>query len=247
VVFRGWQHTSLIEYPGRIATVLFAGGCSLRCPWCYNPALALGRADEGGIEEDAVLARLAGSRKLYQAVVVTGGEPCLSPGLEGFLRRTRHLGLLAGLETNGTRPRVLARLLEQGLLDYVALDIKAPPDAGAYARATGADTDGVVEQVSASLSLLIDSAVEAELRTTVVPGIHGREELLAIAAWLAAAGWPVGGAARAADAPRRRWVLQQFVPGRTLDPKLAAAAPCERELLEAVAAQAGPGVELRGI
>jgi pyruvate formate lyase activating enzyme len=245
VVFRGWQRTSLIEFPGRIATVLFTGGCNLRCPWCYNPDLALGRAGEGGIEEEQVLARLAGSRKLYQAVVVTGGEPCLSPGLEDFLRRTRDLGLLAGLETNGTRPRVLARLLEQGLLDYVALDVKAPPDAALYARATGGDSRGVVEQVSESLSLLVASTVEAELRTTVVPGIHGREELLAIAAWLAAAGWPVGGAPRAA-APRRSWVLQPFVPGRTLDPKLAAAGPPPRELLEAVAAEAGPGVELRG-
>ncbi len=247
MVFRGWQKTSLIEYPGRVATVLFTGGCTLRCPWCYNPELALGRAGEGEIEEEEVLARLSGSRKLYQAVVVTGGEPCLSPGLEDFLRRTRDLGLLAGLETNGTRSGVLARLLEQGLLDYVALDIKAPPDAASYARATGAASDGVVEQVSASLSLLIAAAVEAELRTTVVPGLHGREELLAIAAWLSAAGWPVGGAARAAGAPRRRWVLQPFVPGRTLDPKLAAAAPCPRELLEEVAAEVGPGVELRGV
>ena len=154
VVFRGWQKTSLIEFPGRIATVLFVGGCNLRCPWCYNPDLALGRAGEGGIEEAQVLAHLEGSRKLYQAVVVTGGEPCSSPGLEGFLRKVRELGLLAGLETNGTHPGVLARLLEQRLLDYVAVDIKAPPDAELYGRVTGAAMPDVVERVSASLRLL---------------------------------------------------------------------------------------------
>ncbi len=246
MVFRGWQKTSLIEYPGRIATVLFVGGCNLRCPWCYNPELALGRTGEGGIEEEEVLAHLAASRKLYQAVVVTGGEPCLSPGLEDFLRRIKGFGLLAGLETNGTRPRVLARLLEQGLLDYVALDIKAPPDADSYRRAAGVPSADVVEQVCASLSLLIAAAVEAELRTTVVRGLHGRRELLAIAAWLSAAGWPVGAARRDGGA-RRRWVLQQFVPGRALDPELARAAPCPRELLESVAAEVGAGVELRGV
>jgi pyruvate formate lyase activating enzyme len=251
VVFRGWQKTSLIEVPGRIATVLFVGGCNLRCPWCHNPELALGRAGDGGIEEEQVIAHLERSRKWCQAVAVTGGEPCLSPGLEGFLRRVRALGLLAALETNGTRPQVLARLLEQGLLDYVALDVKAPRDAALYGRATGAVLPDVVEQVCASLRLLAASDVEVELRTTAVPGLHGRAELLAVAQWLRSlGGLPAPGdaapqAAVARAAASRRWVLQPFIPRRTLDPSLSSLPPFSRQVLEDVAREVGAGVEVR--
>lgn len=225
--------------------MLFVGGCNLRCPWCYNPELALGRSGEGGIEEAEVLAHLADRRKLYQAAVVTGGEPCLSPGLEGFLRAVRELGLLAGLETNGTQPQVLARLLEQRLLDYVAVDVKAPPDAALYGRAAGVGSADLVERVSASLRLLAAADVEAELRTTVVPGLHGRGELLAIAQWLRAVGWLAGSGERGPGGRPRHWVLQSFVPGRSLDPALGSLPPCPRQLLESVAREAGPGVELR--
>ena len=240
-MFRGWQKTSLIEVRGRIATVLFVGGCNLRCPWCYNPDLALGRAGEGGIEEAQVLAHLERSRKWCQAVAVTGGEPCLSPGLESFLRKVRELGLIAALETNGTHPQVLARLLEQRLLDYVAVDVKAPPDAELYGRASGVKSPDVVGRVGSSLRMLAAADVEAELRTTAVPGLHGREELLAIGQWLRSSGWlpPPAGC-------RRRWVLQPFAPGRSLDPAFASLRPYPRDLLEEVAHQVGPGAEVRG-
>ncbi len=243
MVFQGWQKTSLIEFPGRIATVLFVSGCNLRCPWCYNPQLALGRAGEGAIGEAQVLAYLDGNRKLHEAVVVTGGEPCLSCGLESFLRKVRERGLLTGLETNGTHPQTLARLLEQRLLDHVALDVKAPADAELYSRATGVPSADLVERVSASLRLLACAAVDGELRTTVVPGLHGREELMAIAAWLRSAGWPGGD--RGAGRPARRWVLQPFVGGRTLAPAVSTEPSCSRELLERLARGLGEGVEVR--
>ncbi len=207
--FRGWQPTSLIEYPGRVSTVLFCGGCNFRCPFCYNAELVLAPGRLPPVEPDRVLAFLRSRRKLYQAVVVTGGEPLLQEGLPGFLAAVRGMGLRCGLETNGSRPERLRELLAEGLLDFVGMDVKAPLEPGAYGRAAGLparEAAACVEAVGRSLDLLLAGAVETEFRTTVVGGLHTGEDILSIGRRLRGA---------------RRYVLQRFQPEKTLEQELA--------------------------
>jgi len=224
VTFKGWQKTSLIEYPGQVATVLFAGGCNFRCPFCYNPALVLAPQDIPDLDGGAVLSWLSARRRLYQAVVVSGGEPTLAPGLPDFLRRVGELGLLRGLQTNGSRPEVLGALLDGALLEYVAMDVKAPLRREAYLPAAGLGQEdaGVLERVGESLALLGQARVEVELRCTAVPGLHSAEDLLELASRLRGAA---------------RFALQAFRPGNTLSPRLSEAGPYPEHTLRAVAEQ----------
>jgi pyruvate formate lyase activating enzyme len=235
VTFKGWQKTSLIEYPGKVATVVFAGGCSFRCPYCYNSGLVLAPGEIPDLDGEVVLSYLSGSRRLYQAVMVSGGEPTLSPGLPDFLARVGRLGLLRGLSTNGSRPQVLGELLERSLLEYVAMDVKAPLDWEAYRRAAGLQEGDrpVLDRVRESIALLLQAAVEVEFRCTAVPGLHSARDLLAIAGSLRGA---------------RRLALQAFRPGPTLEPGLSSVGPYPEQTLRAVAEQACgwlPSVEVR--
>jgi pyruvate formate lyase activating enzyme len=225
VTFKGWQKTSLIEYPGKVATVVFVGGCSFRCPYCYNAELVLAPESIADLDSEVVLSYLFDSRALYQAVVVSGGEPTLAPGLPDFLERVGSLGLLRGLATNGSRPEVLRALLERGLVEYVAMDVKAPLNWEAYRAAAGLDPGArlVLERVEESIALLLRAGVQVEFRCTAVPGLHSAEDLLAVA-----------------DALRgtRRLALQAFRPGPTLAPALSSAGPYPGQTLRAVAEQA---------
>jgi pyruvate formate lyase activating enzyme len=236
MVFKGWQKTSLIEYPGKVATVLFTGGCSFRCPFCYNAPLVL---DPGAIPDlagEVVLSYLEANRRLYQAVVVTGGEPTLAAGLPEFFASVGELGLLRGLETNGSAPEVLRGLLAAGLVEYVAMDVKARLDWDAYRRAAGlAESQrGLLEQVRASIAILRSAPIEVEFRTTAVPGLHSEQDLLDLAGELAGV---------------KRFVLQRFEPANAAAPELRRAGPYPRAALEDVARQASGlfgALELRG-
>jgi pyruvate formate lyase activating enzyme len=224
MVFKGWQKTSLIEYPGRVASVLFAGGCNFRCPFCYNRRLVLEPDSIPDLDPGAVLEYLTANRRLYQAVVISGGEPTLQQGLEEFCRRVKALDLLVGLETNGGRPETLRPLLEGRLIDYVGMDLKAPLEWQAYSRAAGLKEGqrGLLDRIRESLQLLLGSGADCELRCTAVPGLHSEQDLLAVAE-----------TARGA----RRFALQAFVARDTLDPALCAAGVYPVATLEAVAAR----------
>jgi pyruvate formate lyase activating enzyme len=218
LTFKGWQKTSLIEFPGKIATVLFTGGCNFRCPFCYNGCLVQRPEELEDLPEESVLDFLKENAGLYQAVVVTGGEPTLEPQLPEFLRRVKALGLSTGLETNGTNPSMTARLLDQDLVDYIAIDVKAPLDWEAYGRAAGLPGGAweLLEGVKQTLETLRNAAVQIELRCTAVPGLHEPEDILRLADQLK--GFPT-------------FVLQQFVPQRSLDPGLRNRAPFDEEVL----------------
>jgi pyruvate formate lyase activating enzyme len=226
VTFKGWQKTSLIEYPGKVATVLFTGGCSFRCPFCHNPGLVLAPQDIPDLSAETVLSYLGDNRRLYQAVVVGGGEPTLSPGLPDFLLRVGRLSLLRGLATNGSRPEVLRALLAEKLVEYVAMDVKAPLDWEAYRIAAGlGQEDGqVLERVRESVAALSRAEVQVEFRCTAVPGLHSAPDLLELAAQLRGA---------------RRLALQAFRPGPTLAPGLSAAGRYPEQTLREVAARIG--------
>lgn len=163
----GFVPLSLCDYPGRVAAVIFTQGCNFRCPWCHNRHLIPMTASEPvtRIDEEQVFAVLATRRDRVGAVVVTGGEPTLQPGLPLFLRQLKTLGLSVKLDTNGSRPDVLRSLFAAHLVDYVAMDVKAPWSL--YAALTGVPGCDVAA-VQESVALIAASGVAHGFRTTRV-------------------------------------------------------------------------------
>jgi len=194
-----FQALSLSDYPGKLAALVFFAGCNLRCPFCYNPELVLPELAEKlpPIHPEEVLQKLSERQGFLDGVVLTGGEPTLSPELPKFVCALKNLGFLVKLDTNGTNPHMLRELLSAELLDYVALDIKAPFPR--YPEYIGLPEAGkVVEAVKESFSLLLELAPDYEVRTTVAPGLSP-SDLISIAKDLKGA---------------KRYVLQPFVVPR---------------------------------
>ena len=214
MTFKGWQKTSLIDYPDKISSVLFCGGCNLRCPFCYNRDLVLypGKLDD--LPGETVLEYLLENRALYQAVCVTGGEPTLYDELPAFLAQVKELGLLVGLETNGTRRAMLEELIAACLVDFIAMDLKAPLVFEKYRQASGNGDEKIFRAVMQSVELITASEIAYEFRFTVVPEIHRSEDVLEL-------GSQIKGA--------RRLVLQQFSPEQTLDRALQNCVPYPEE------------------
>jgi pyruvate formate lyase activating enzyme len=237
LTFKGWQKTSLIEYPGKISTVVFTGGCNFRCPFCYNADLVERPQKLADLGSDTVLQFLKENAGLYQAAVITGGEPTLHAETPEFLAQVKALGLSTGLETNGTNPAMIAGLLDQDLVDYIAMDVKAPLEWEAYSRAAGLapGKESMLGDVKRTLELLKTARVELELRCTVVPGFHTPEDILLLAGQLA--GYP-------------SFVLQQFAPENALDPRLRDQVPFSDEVLTQLHGKIDrlfPRCEVRGI
>jgi pyruvate formate lyase activating enzyme len=227
MIIGGLQKLSLSDFPGRISAIIFTRGCNFRCPWCHNPELVDPARYSGIIPQDDALAFLSTRKTLLQGVVVTGGEPLLQDDLDDFLRKARAMGLAVKLDTNGSRPQKLARLLAEGLVDYVALDVKAPW--GAYPRVTSvkADTDAVAE----SIQLLRERSVPSEIRTTYSPQFLQPEDLRVIASMIRGC---------------EHFMLQAFRPSKTLDPSLLAnPSPSAEEMEEARRVFESEGIPVR--
>jgi len=237
LILKGWQKTSLIEYPGKISTVVFTGGCNFRCPFCYNAELVERPHQLSDLDSDIVLNYLKENAGLHQAVVITGGEPTLNGETPEFLAQVKDLGLYAGLETNGTNPKMIAHLLEQNLLDYIAMDVKAPLEWDDYSAAAGLTRgrEDLLENVKQTLEHLKSARVEIELRCTVVPFFHTPEDILRLAGQLQ--GYP-------------RFVLQKFAPERALDLRLRDQKPFSDQVLGELHEKVSriiPSCEVRGI
>lgn len=170
----GFTRNSFVDYPGRIASVVFLAGCNYDCFFCHNRSIISAGSPE--TPEEPVWDFLTKRQGLLDAVVVTGGEPTLQPGLMDFIRRIKALGYLCKLDTNGSRPAVVRSLLNENLLNYVALDVKAPW--ASYREYCGGQADPA--DVMESILLLRDSAVDWECRTTFLPQLTKQDiELIA--------------------------------------------------------------------
>ncbi|MDA8163569.1 MAG: anaerobic ribonucleoside-triphosphate reductase activating protein [Desulfobacteraceae bacterium] len=196
--------TSFLDWRGRVCAVLFLGGCNFRCPFCHNHSLVLTPGEYETISVEAAARQLAPFRKWLGGICITGGEPTLDPDLAGMIRFLKDSGWPVKLDTNGSRPEVLAELLAAGLLDAVAMDVKAPLDPEKYSGCAGVPVD--LGRIRESIRLLGESGIEHEFRMTVVPRYHTRDD---IAAWAAALG----------PGPAKL-TLQNFNPRTTLDPEL---------------------------
>ena len=169
----GFQKTTLLDYPEHLAATVFVGGCNFRCPFCHNGQLVLDPASQPVIPEEEVFSYLKKRHGILEGVCITGGEPTLQKDLAGFIRRVKELGYLVKLDTNGYRPDVLEALLHAALLDYVAMDIKASPKNYSVAAGLNVLDFGKIQE---SIRLLGESGIPHEFRTTVVKGIHTKEE-----------------------------------------------------------------------
>ena len=189
----GLQPNSVVDFPGHISAVLFTPGCNMDCHYCHNPALLRPQTSAGPHDTESILRFLLRRQGKLTGVVVSGGEPTLQPGLAEFIRQVRDIGMAVKLDTNGTRPEVLRALIDEELLDYVAMDLKGPQDR--YADICGVDVD--VDAVQESAALLMENRVAYEFRTTFSP-LLSQDDVMRLA-----------GSLRGAQS----WVLQQYRPG----------------------------------
>lgn len=223
--FKGWIRTSLIEYPEHIASVLFCSGCDFRCPMCHNAHLLI-ESNTPAIEPEQVAEFVARRRGLVDGIVISGGEPTSQPGLISFLQQARSWQIDIKLDTNGYHPEVLQVLLNENLVDYIAMDIKAPPEK--YPALTGVPSVDI-NRIEKSIALIRSSGLAYEFRTTVIPGSLSTEDVMKIAGWIQGA---------------QCYLLQQFRPTSTLDPALQQLSPYPRQILYQMANAVKPFVEL---
>ena len=204
---------TLIDYPGKIAATVFTVGCNFFCPFCHNPELVDAEKikTQPKISEKSFFDFLANRQGLLEGICITGGEPTIQADLPEFIRKIKDLGFLVKLDTNGANPLMLAKLLNEKLIDYVAMDIKAPLEK--YKKAAGAKVRLADIQRSTELVRL---APDYEFRATVLPALHSKKDILSMARWLEGA---------------KRFYLQQFQSIKTLDSSFLREKPFSEEKL----------------
>ena len=200
---RGFAKFSLVDYPGRISSIVFSGGCNLRCPFCHNPCLVLDPASQPRVTEREFFKFLDSRKGLLEGVVVSGGEPTLQKDLPEFLAGIKQRGFLVKLDTNGTRPEVLEPLLAEKLVDALGIDYKLPAARYAEVAADPARGPEFASKVAASIKLAFKSGIEPDIRTTVHRAMLAPEDLKTMWQELSALGV-------------KRWYLQQFNPVEVL-------------------------------
>ena len=181
MLISGLQKLTLLDYPGKVACTVFTGGCNFRCPFCHNASLVLPEELSHDSSDAEVLSFLKKRVGVLDGVAVTGGEPLLHPDIGDFLREVKAMGFLVKLDTNGSFPDRLIALVEAGLVDRVAMDIKNAP--ALYAKTVGLERFDLAG-VTRVKDFLLSGAVDYEFRTTVVRGLHTRESLLEAAEWI---------------------------------------------------------------
>ena len=225
---QGLQKMTLLDYPGRVACTVFLGGCDFRCPFCHNYELVEGPLPEA-IGETEFFAFLEKRHGLLDGVAITGGEPCLRRDLPEFLAKIHEAGFPVKLDTNGSHPEMLARLIDEGLVDYVAMDVKNAP--AKYAQTIGLPTVDLAP-IGESIRLLREGSLEYEFRTTVVREFHEAHDFEEIGAWIAGA---------------KRYFLQAFTERDTVpDRSLSAPDPDDLHAFCDIAAAYVEHAEIRG-
>lgn len=229
MIFGGMQKLTLLDYPDKTACTLFTRGCNFKCPFCHNAALIEVTNTTPVLDSREILAFLRNRQRLLDGVCISGGEPLLHQGLAKFIGEVKALGLLVKLDTNGSMPHRLIELVREGLVDYVAMDIKNRPEK--YAETIGF-LEYDLEPVKQSVAFLLKGTVAYEFRTTVVRELHTLDDLMAVASWLLGA---------------RKYYLQGFIDsGNVLAGGLSGYSGAEMRALLMRLKTVLPCTELRG-
>jgi pyruvate formate lyase activating enzyme len=225
----GLQKVSLIDYPGQISSTIFLQGCNFKCPYCHNPELVDAKLFNKCLDEKEILDFLKNRIGKIDGVTVTGGEPTIQNDLMSFLKRIKRMGFAVKLDTNGSLPDVLRNLLKENLLDYIAMDIKAP--LSKYENIAQVPLE--INFIEESVRIILKAKIEHEFRTTVVQSLLTEGDILNIAGLIIGA---------------RRYTLQKFVPTKTLDKNYLKAKPLSADVLEQIRKKLGkeiPNVTIR--
>lgn len=228
---KGYLTYSLLDYPGKIVSVVFLSGCNFRCPYCFNVEIVNNSKKLKKIEAKEIFSHLKSRKKWLDGVCLSGGEPSLHKGLFDFISKIKEMGFLVKLDTNGANPEILKKLIEAKLLDYIAMDIKASLEK--YKKTVRRDVD--LKKIQESIDLIRNSGIEYEFRTTVVPKFFDEKVALAIGNWLKGS---------------KKYCLQQFRSEKTLDKSLQKEKPYSPQKLQEFAKILKPffdSVEVRGI
>jgi pyruvate formate lyase activating enzyme len=231
---KGFIPNTMLDWEGMLASTVFLPRCNFRCPFCQNPDLVLHPERLETVPLSDIKDYIGEREGWVDGVCITGGEPCLHDDLPGLCEALKGQGVGVKLDTNGSIPGMLEQVIADGLVDYVSMDVKAPLEPGPYRIATGTDRADLLDLVKRSVDLLKESGLEHEFRTTVVPMMHGPDEVGRIARSLG-----VG----------ERFVLQHFRPGETLDPRFSSLRPFTEEDMETMLKEArrfAPGTVARG-
>lgn len=179
----GLNKTTLLDYPGCVAATIFLGGCNFRCPFCHNGDLVLQSGKMPSYDEDEVFRFLQKRKNVLEGVCITGGEPTLHRELPFFVRKIKELGYMVKLDTNGSNPDMVRTLIEEKLVDYIAMDIKAP--VCDYDKVSGASVD--IDAIKMTVGLLKEGKIPYEFRTTIVKEFHSKASVLEIGRWISGA------------------------------------------------------------
>ncbi|MGB5218817.1 MAG: anaerobic ribonucleoside-triphosphate reductase activating protein [Smithella sp.] len=196
----GLQRISLIDYPGYLCAIVFSEGCNFRCPYCHNPELVDPCLFRTCIQENDVIEFLETRKGKLDAVSITGGEPTIQPHLTSFIRQIKQMGFAVKMDTNGSHPQIIKNLLSENLLDYIAMDVKAPLDKYKKVVKAQVHTDFILE----SIKLILKAKIPYEFRTTIIESQLDETDVRQIAGLIAGAD---------------HYALQKFVPTKTLDNK----------------------------
>ncbi|MCQ2479760.1 MAG: anaerobic ribonucleoside-triphosphate reductase activating protein [Clostridia bacterium] len=230
MVLHGFQKMTLLDFPGRVACTVFTGGCNFRCPFCHNAVLVTELSKSESIKEEEILEFLKKRKGLLDGVAITGGEPLISDDILLFAEKVKELGFAVKLDTNGSYPQRLKKVVEEGLVDYVAMDIKNSKEL--YAATAGLSFFDISD-VEESVDFLLNGKVDYEFRTTVVNGFHTVESIENAAKWISGA---------------QRYFLQNFIDsGCLIREGMTGVAKDEMILMKAAAQKYVPTVELRGV
>ena len=228
---KGLQKTTLLDYPEKLACTVFTGGCNFRCPFCHNASLVLRPSDVDEISEESFFSYINKRKGLLDGVCITGGEPLLNKDIEDFISRIKSLGFLVKLDTNGAFPDRLEALLDKGLVDYVAMDVKNSP--AKYAITAGLEDKLDLSLIERSIKIIMNKAPDYEFRTTVVRELHTEEDIEEISKWL------VG---------TRRYFLQKYVDsGDILLEGYSAYDDAQMQTLHTISCKHIPNTILRGV
>ncbi len=235
IAIKGFVEMSMLDWAGKIASTLYLPYCNLRCPYCHNSGLVLNPEQYSSIPVEIVMDYFIRRKDWIDGVCLSGGEPCMYEDLPDFIKRLRNTGIKVKLDTNGSFPDMLQRLIDKKLIDYIAMDIKSLLDNNLYAQATGVKDEGIIERIRKSIEIVMNSGVDYEFRTTVVPTLHTKETLAAMAESIKGA---------------KKYVLQSFVPNNTLDPEYLKITPYTDEQIQEMQQAVSPYVQkcvLRGV